>query len=501
MNKLSFLKISVFSSLVLLSAFNFLSASYPDKTIKIVVHTKPGGAIDIMARQVAQIAMTYTDESVVVVNKPGGSGLIAMANTYYSKPDGYTILAFPAAFLAPIQTTDIGFGLKDFHYLACMTVSPEAIITSKKSNLATFEDILEAALAYPGKQKWCGPGSGSLDHLMAVKIWDKAGMEAKWIPYGGGGPAIAAVMGNHSDVYVGNPEDIRGREENLRIAAVASPTRLKSFPNAPIFAESGVDLTEDVMWRGFAVRKGIKPEAVTYLVDLLRKVSEDERWKRFVREMRLQPVFWTDDEFFQVVFRDAESSQTYLRKAGFKIGSVPESAPLPGIMFAGVVIFFLFLGFFVLRRRGIKLSQGTVISLIGIALAMVFFFMSTYFPPPRGGTVVGAATVPQVWALLLSIMGLLVFRSMYLGRDTEPTRESSYVRPVVYMILIAALYTFLIPLAGFFIATATMLVGGMLVMGYRKYAKLILIAAAVLGFMYVVFLKTLVVPLPEGVLL
>tara|TARA_B100000959_G_scaffold95878_1_gene101666 strand:- start:1719 stop:3170 length:1452 start_codon:yes stop_codon:yes gene_type:complete len=478
-----------------------MGAEYPDKTIKIVVHTKPGGAIDIMARQVAQIAMSYTDESVVVVNKSGGSGLIAMANTYYSKPDGYTVLAFPAAFLAPIQTTDIGFGLENFQYLACMTVSPEAIITSKNSDLATFEDILSAAKAEPGKQKWCGPGSGSLDHLMAVKIWDKAGMEAKWIPYGGGGPAITAVMGNHSDVYVGNPEDILGREENLRIAAVANPTRLDSFPFAPTFTEFGIDLTDDVMWRGFAVKKGTDPKAVSYLVDLLHKVSKDERWGKFVRTMRLQSVFLEDEEFTQVVNRDAESSKTYLRKAGFKIGSVPESAPLPGILFAGAVMFLLLPGSFVLRRKGKKLSQVAVISLIGIALAIVFFFESTYFPPPREGTVVGAATVPQVWALLLTILGLLVFRSVSVGKDAEPNREGHSVRSVIRITLLAALYTILIPLAGFFTATMIMLVGGMLVMGYRQYAKLILIAAAVLVFMYIVFLKTLVVPLPEGVLL
>ena len=117
-----------------------LYAAYPDdKPIKIIVHTKPGGAVDLMARQIAQIASKYTDQSLVVINKPGGSGLLALANVYNSKADGYTLLAFPAAFLAPIQTTDIGFTLDDFHYITCMTISPEAIITSKKSDIVTLQ--------------------------------------------------------------------------------------------------------------------------------------------------------------------------------------------------------------------------------------------------------------------------------------------------------------------------------------------------------------------------
>ena len=81
-----------------------------------------------------------------------------------------------------------------------------------------------------------------------------------------------------------------------------------------------------MMWRGFAVKKGTDPKAVSYLVDLLHKVSKDERWGKFVRTMRLQSVFLEDEEFTQVVNRDAESSKTYLRKAGFKIGSVLGSA-------------------------------------------------------------------------------------------------------------------------------------------------------------------------------
>ena len=77
-------------------------ADFPSKPIKIFVHTKPGGAVDLMARQLAQVATNYCDQPLVVINKPGGSGLLVLADVYKSKPDGYTLLAFPAAFLAPL---------------------------------------------------------------------------------------------------------------------------------------------------------------------------------------------------------------------------------------------------------------------------------------------------------------------------------------------------------------------------------------------------------------
>jgi len=107
--------------LICLSTYS-LQATYPNKPVKIIVHTKPGGAVDLMAQQFAQIAGQKYDQSFVVVNKPGGSGLLALANVYNEKADGYTLLAFPAAYLAPIQTTNIGFGLDDFEYHTFVTI-------------------------------------------------------------------------------------------------------------------------------------------------------------------------------------------------------------------------------------------------------------------------------------------------------------------------------------------------------------------------------------------
>ena len=82
MNKLSF-KLLIISILL----FSFASATYPDKPVKIIVHTKPGGAVDLMARQFAQIAGQKSGESFVVVNKPGGSGILSLANVYNEKAD------------------------------------------------------------------------------------------------------------------------------------------------------------------------------------------------------------------------------------------------------------------------------------------------------------------------------------------------------------------------------------------------------------------------------
>jgi len=472
-------------------------ADFPTKPIKIIVHTKPGGAVDLMARQLAQVATKYCDQPLVVVNKPGGSGLLALADVYQAKPDGYTLLAFPAAFLAPLQTTDIGFGIDSFHYIACLTISPEVIITNKQSDLVTLEQILADARANPGQQKWCGPGSGTLDHLMGVEIWDKADISVKWIPYGGGAPSIVSVMGGHSDVYIGNPEDLLGRENTLTIAAVASEERLPSFPETPTFSEFGIDMTDNVMWRGFAVQENTPVEVIDYLEDLLWKCSQDPLWLGFVERTMVQGVFLRNEEFTQRVEKDAQSAREYLELAGFKIGTVPKSAPYPLLFFVVVLVVLLAVLVVLTRKRNMKMSGTIQIAATGLAVAMLFYFMSLYFPGPRKGTFVGAATIPQFWSIFLAAMAVIVLVRSLKGAP-EKEKVSGRTRLVVMMIALTTVYTFLLPVIGFFPATLLLLVGGMVILGYRKISVISIATAVVLAFLYGIFYKVLMVPLPMG---
>ena len=492
MNKLSF-KLLIISILL----FSFASATYPDKPVKIIVHTKPGGAVDLMARQFAQIAGQKSGESFVVVNKPGGSGHLSLANVYNEKADGYSILAFPAAFLAPIQTTDIGFSLEDFEYLACLTISPEAIITNKHSDIKTIEQVLAHAKANPNEQKWCGPGSGSLDHLMAVKIWDKSSISAKWIPYGGGGPAIASVMGKHNHVYVGNPEDIIGRESNLKIAAIASEERHPDFPNTPTFKEVGIDLTTDVMWRGFAVKKGTSSDIVSYLQNLLKEVSQDSKWKAFIQTTRVQGVFIEGESFKKMVLSDAVSAKTYLEKAGFSVGIEPPSAPMPILIFIITIGLVSFLIYFYLKKKGFKKSNVPYISGVGFSIAINFIFISSYFPSPRAGTSVGAATIPQVWALFLIVVSLMI---LYQFNDSPKQSGQGRVQLVLSLIGILFIYVLIISFIGFLPASALMMIAGMILLKHEKIKTILLTTTFVILFMYGIFYKILQVPLPLGTL-
>ena len=244
-------------------------AEYPDKPIVIIVHAKPGGAIDLTARMVSKVARNYTKAPLVIENRYGGSGAVAMRAVLGKEPNGYHLLAFPATFISTVKVTRSKIDMDDYRFLACMVEAPEALITNRHADVVTIADIVRDAKAQKGEQIWVGPGVGSLDHLMAIKTWDKLGITATWLPYDGGGEAVAALLGRHGTVYVGNPEDVRGRPD-LQIAAVSTTQRLSRYPDVPTLIESGCDLPNEIMWRGFAVHKDTPDEICTWLTNLLQ---------------------------------------------------------------------------------------------------------------------------------------------------------------------------------------------------------------------------------------
>ena len=469
-------------------------AAYPEKPIVIVVHAKPGGAIDLTARVVSKVARNYTGVPLVIENRYGGSGALAMRTVLGRKADGYTVLAAPATFISTVQITKSDFSMDDFHFLACLTEAPEALITNRHSNVVTFADIVADARAKQGRQIWVGPGVGSLDHLMAVKTWNKVGITATWVPYDGGGEAVAALLGQHGVVYVGNPEDVKGRPD-LHIAAVSARERLGLFPETPTLPEMGCDLPDEIMWRGFAVKKGTPPDVVVYLDDLLGKISRDAEWLSFVAMNSAEAVFYRHEEFTALVDRDSRDSVKYLRMA--KILAPDEDATARRIRILGwsmipVTVVAMAL---VLRLRRRRPTGVTMVAGLCLALAALFFVLAWSFPPPTQGQNVGTATIPLIWSAVLVVFAVMQIRDDLRNHQSV---EHGRVKLVLGVILLMAIFVAILPRLGFFPATVILLLGGIYDMGYRRHIVTAAVAVSMVAFCYVVFIRTLGLPLPAG---
>ncbi len=469
-------------------------AEYPDKPIVIIVHAKPGGAIDLTARMVSKVARNYTDTPLVIENRYGGSGAVAMRAILGKDPTGYHVLAFPATFISTIQVTRSKITMDNYRFLACMVEAPEALITNRNTDVVTIEDIVRDAKAKQGKQIWVGPGVGSLDHLMAIKTWEKLGITATWLPYDGGGEAVAALLGGHGIVYVGNPEDVRGRPD-LQIAAVSAEQRLERYPDAPTLVESGCDLPNEIMWRGFAVHADTPDAICDWLTTLLYQVSTDPEWIEFVANNSAENVFYERKLFTALVNRDSHDSVKYLKMANIIAGD-PDSQAKRKRLLGWILVPVVLGGLLLAAKTGGRKATGQAgIASFSLALALLFLLYALSFPPPTNGQNVGPASIPIIWALVLIVFSLAqVSGALRSPQDNATGRIGLVFKISVLMIL----FVTLLPVIGFFLAMLILLVGGIYAMGYRNHLTVGLLSAGMLMFCWFVFVKTLGLPLPTG---
>jgi tripartite-type tricarboxylate transporter receptor subunit TctC len=301
---------------MLLAVFGPAQAQkFPERPITILVYLAPGGAGDVFARRFMKAAGPFTNAQFVVVNKPGAGGLVALTGVVSGKPDGYTLAYVTKSNIAKFAESGAKIKIEDFHWFANMVSDPECLIVNKNGPVRTLEQIVADAKAKKGDQLWLGPATGGNDHIMARKTWRALGIQGKWVPFESGEAAMTALMGKHGVVYVGNPQDVRGRPD-LEVVVISAPKRLGGeFANVPTFKELGIaGLDEEIMWRGFALKRGTPKPAMDFYENLITKVSEDPQWRKHIEEEGATPVFYKEERFTQIVKEDFKDFSEVLKE-------------------------------------------------------------------------------------------------------------------------------------------------------------------------------------------
>ncbi len=484
--------------ILLLSLVAIATAAYPEKPVTFIVHSKPGSAIDITTRQLIKIAAKYSDATFLVENKTGGSGIIAMRDVLSKKANGYTVLAVTKSFISTVLMTGGSVNMSDFHFLACLVIDPEVLITNRNANVRTLDQIIADAKEKQGHQKWLGPLVGGVDHLMAVKTWHKLGIKGEWIPFEGGSDALASLMGQHGVVYVGNPVDVKGRP-NLMIAAIAARDRLTQFPETPTFLEKGYDIADEVLWRGYALKKGTNPAAVTFLDSLFRKISRDKDWLTYVNNTSAKPVYLDHKAFTKMVNGDKAEAVKYLKLAGvLKNVRQKNSASKTGTTLSIALVFLIILLILYFFKRPWFRAE-VVIGLLLIFLSGYLYWLTLDFPQGELSKTAGPAAMPRLW-----LYGLVLFSAILIVntiRDKAASNIDNGRNRIQSMSLIGLMiaYLLIVGYLGYYISTTIFLISGAYLLGYRKHW---IIAVSGLGFTllsYLIFYKLLQVPLPLGI--
>lgn len=228
------------------------AADYPSRPIRLVIPFVPGGAVDIVGRALARQLDQQTGQNVIVENRSGAGGNIAVTYVVHAPPDGYTALLGANGLAAnPWLYDDLGFDpQKDLAPVGQIGYSPLILLCGKDFPARTVAELVAMAKASPGGVTFASAGAGSSGHLAAELFCQSAGITMRHVPYRGGAPALLDVIAGRVGVMMVDPVQAMSQigSGDLRPIAVSSPARLSLLPDVPTIVEAGVKGADMVVW-------------------------------------------------------------------------------------------------------------------------------------------------------------------------------------------------------------------------------------------------------------
>jgi tripartite-type tricarboxylate transporter receptor subunit TctC len=262
------------AALCALPLAGFAQQAWPVKPITIVVTYPAGGAADMLARLVAPKMSAVLGQTVVIENRGGGAGQIGAAYVARSKPDGYTIMVDGGGYaINPTLFPKLPYDTaKAFTPIGILGVFPLVLVVTPNFGAKSTAELVQMARSAPDAISYASPGTGSTQHLAAEQFSQQAKVKMVHVPYKGGSPAMADVMGGHVPVFVANIGSSLAhiKTNKLRALAVMSSRRSPSLPGVPTLAEAGVPNAEAYEWNGMFLPAGVPPAVAAKLAEALK---------------------------------------------------------------------------------------------------------------------------------------------------------------------------------------------------------------------------------------
>nr|WP_198970467.1 tripartite tricarboxylate transporter substrate binding protein [Xylophilus sp. ASV27] len=243
---------------------------YPARAVKIMVPFPPGGGTDNLTRLIATKLTETLKWTVVVDNKPGAGGNLALDSTAKAQPDGYTLVMAQTdnVVLNPLLYGKLSYDpAKDLMPVGLVARGPAVLVVRADSPFRTLADVVAAARAKPGQLTFASPGTGTVTHLV-IEMWQKsAGIRFTHVPYRGIAQSLPDLIGGQVDMYMGSIPTLQSHIQGGKVRAlgVTTPQRSPVLPNVPTYAESGFRGVELASVWGLMAPAGTPPDTVQRL--------------------------------------------------------------------------------------------------------------------------------------------------------------------------------------------------------------------------------------------
>lgn len=312
-----------FAATLPLSSFSQSAATWPQRTVTIVVPFPAGGSTDMVARAMATQMQTATGQTFIVDNRPGATGGIGASFVKRAPADGYTLmLASLGTFvITPHLVKASKYDpLKDFDYLTVPVQAPNVLVAAPGKKARTVSEVISELKVNPGKVSFASSGNGASDHLAAEVFWQQSGTNGLHVPYKGGAPAISDLLGNQIDYSFPNVNAVLAhiRSGKLHAIAVTGSKRSPVLPNVPTLAEAGVKGAEVYSWQGFVAPRGLPLAVKNKIADVANAAMHDPAVQQRMAEQGLEVVANTPAEFTAFQAKEYERWKVLIEKRGIK---------------------------------------------------------------------------------------------------------------------------------------------------------------------------------------
>jgi tripartite-type tricarboxylate transporter receptor subunit TctC len=295
---------------IFLSPHLSLAADYPEKPIRLIVPFPPGGGTDAMARLVGQYLSEEIGQPIVIDNRGGAGGNIAMQAAATAPDDGYTLFFAttgtmtinPALYKEKMQVKP----LVDFEPIGTAVLSSHVVIVNNDLPAGNVRELIALAKSKPGDLTFGSSGNGGAVHLTGELFKQAAQIQMLHVPYKGSAPALADLMGGRIDmIFDVTPGDLpyitSGRVKAL---AVTTAKRIPALPDVPTVQESGLPGFVSTSWFGLVVPKGTPPEAKARLVSALAAALSHEELQKKLVSLGAQAFPGTPEDFARLLQDD-----------------------------------------------------------------------------------------------------------------------------------------------------------------------------------------------------
>jgi tripartite-type tricarboxylate transporter receptor subunit TctC len=271
---------------LLATVSNFAQAqSFPDRTVRIIVPTAPGGGIDTTARVIGEKLQAKWGKPVVIENRPGAAMRIGAEAVQKSPPDGYTLLVAHDGTMAinPLVFPDLPYDpQRDFVPLGIINSIPEAVMANKDVPAKSIEELISLAKKKPGELTHAAGGSATLLALELFKAM--AGVDIRSIPYRGGSTSVTAAIAGETSMIIADltTGNAALQSDRMNTLAVTSKERAEKYPNVATLDELGLTGYEVNTWVGFFAPAGTPKEVATTIEAAIKEaVSQPDVRSRF----------------------------------------------------------------------------------------------------------------------------------------------------------------------------------------------------------------------------